>query len=136
MPEGSELLGISGNSDPGYKPLISYSGTGLPAQAGFGQDDNLFKLESGFNLDAEKRVSVYRESGKTGFAFWFITDPGKIKTVELEYAVPLDYSEDNYGIYIQKQPGLEVKNFEFRIGDSRVYDGEFDKDLELRFKAE
>lgn len=129
VPEGSELLSISGNSDPGYKPLISYSG------AGFRQDDNLFKFESGFNLNGEKGVSAYRESGKTGFAFWFITDPGQSKTVELEYAVPLNYGADSYGIYIQKQPGLEVKNLEFLVGDSHVYDGEFNKDLELRIQT-
>lgn len=135
VPEGSELLSISGNSDPGYKPLISYSGADLSAQAGFRQDENLFKFESGFNLDSKKRVSVYRESGKTGFAFWLITDPGKNKAVELEYAVPLNYDADSYGIYIQKQPGLEVKNFEFKIDNSYIYSGEFNKDLELRIQT-
>lgn len=135
VPEGSELLSISGNSDPGYKPLISYSGADLSAQAGFRQDENLFKFESGFNLDSEKRVNVYRESGKTGFAFWLITDPGKNKAVELEYAVPLNYDADSYGIYIQKQPGLEVKNFEFKIDNSYIYSGEFNKDLELRIQT-
>ncbi|MEK7603595.1 MAG: DUF4012 domain-containing protein, partial [Patescibacteria group bacterium] len=135
VPEGSELLSISGNSDPGYKPLISYYGADLSAQAGFRQDDNLLKFESGFNLDGEKMVSVYRESGKTGFAFWLITDPGKSKAVELEYAVPLNYGADSYGIYIQKQPGLEVKNLDFKIDGSRVYNGEFNKDLELRLET-
>ncbi|HXK41069.1 MAG TPA: DUF4012 domain-containing protein [Candidatus Paceibacterota bacterium] len=126
VPEGSELLSISGNSDPGYKPLINYS------NSNFEQDDNLFKLESGFNFESENGVSIYNESSKTGFAFWLITDPGKQKTVELEYIVPVP----SHNIYIQKQPGLEVDNFEFQVGDVLLYNGDFDKDLELRFKAE
>jgi hypothetical protein len=134
VPEGSELLNISGNSDPSFTPLISYSGTD------FKQDDNLFKLESSFN--SENGVSTYRESGKTGFAFWLITDPGKQKTVELEYAVPINDTPCSMDtpcpktIYIQKQPGLEVDNFEFQVGDDYIYSGKFDKDLELRFKTE
>src|SRR3990167_4958185 len=126
VPEGSELLTLTGNSDPGYKPLINYS------NSNFEQDDNLFKLESGFNFESENGVSIYNESSKTGFAFWLITDPGKQKTVELEYIVPVP----SHNIYIQKQPGLEVDNFEFQVGDVLLYNGDFDKDLELRFKAE
>ncbi|MBI4158450.1 MAG: DUF4012 domain-containing protein [Candidatus Yanofskybacteria bacterium] len=140
VPEGSELLSISGNSDPRHKPLINYSDSDLPAQVGFGQDANLFKLESGSNFDSENGVSTYNESGKTGFAFWLITDPGKQKTVQLEYLVPFndtDYNNrqgfNDYGIYIQKQPGLEVDNFEFQVGDALLYNGDFDKDLELTF---
>ena len=128
VPEGSELLSISGNSDPGHKQLINYSGTD------FKQDNDLFDLESSFRFDDDKGVGTYKESGKTGFAFWLITDPGKQRMVELEYVTPLD-SGNNYGIYIQKQPGLEVDNFEFRVGDDYIYNGEFDEDLELRFKA-
>ena len=153
VPEGSELVSISGNSDPGYKPLINYSGSD------FKQDGDLLKLESGFHpvrgktprlesgssadhafqagrtsngIDNENGVSTYSESGKTGFAFWLITDPGKQKTVELEYVV----SVQSNNIYVQKQPGLEVDNFEFQVGDSLLYYGEFNKDLELKFKLE
>ncbi|MBI2674767.1 MAG: DUF4012 domain-containing protein [Candidatus Yanofskybacteria bacterium] len=131
VPEGSELLNIYGNSRPEYKPLISYSGID------FKEDNDLFKLESSFNFDDEIGVDIYNESGKTGFAFWLITDPGKQKTVELEYVVPINHTDSNgqetdqYGIYIQKQPGLEVDNFEFKVGDALLYNGEFDKDLEL-----
>ena len=92
----------------------------------------MFKLESGFNFESENGVSIYNESSKTGFAFWLITDPGKQKTVELEYIVPVP----SHNICIQKQPGLEVDNFEFQVGDVLLYNGDFDKDLELRFKAE
>ena len=124
VPEGSKLISISGNSKPEFRPLINYDSS-------FKKDDDLSKLESGFYVDGENGVSTYRESGKTGFAFWLITDPGKKQTVELEYAVPMEYQKDGYSIYIQKQPGLDVDNFEFQVGDANIYSGEFDKDLEL-----
>ena len=145
VPEGSKLVSISGNSNPGYKPLINYSDVdpasrgSLSESSGFEQDDNLFKLESGFNFDNENGVSTYGESGKTGFAFWLITDPGKQKTVELEYIVPVPASPaggPSHNIYIQKQPGLEVDNFEFQVGNSYIYNGEFDKDMEFTLKVD
>jgi len=43
-------------------------------------------------------------------------------------------NNDAYNIYVQKQPGLDVKNFEFKVGDAYIYNGEFDRDLELRYK--
>ncbi len=138
VPEEAELLSISGNSNPEFKPLISYSG------GDFKRDDDLFKLESSFYFDDTMGVATYRESGKKGFAFWLVTDPGQTETVELEYAVPfilngaegVESDGDSYGIYIQKQPGLDVDNFEFQVGNTYIYNGEFDKDLELRFKIE
>ena len=136
VPKGAELISVSGNSAPDFKPLISYSGDE------FKKDKDLFKLESSFEFDRENNAWVYEESGKTGFAFWMITDPGEEKTVELEYVVPFasseaeGFSNNNYGIYIQKQPGLEVDNFEFSAGGDYVYNGEFNKDLELRFRLE
>jgi len=126
VPEGSELISISGNDIPSFRPLISYTG------ANFKQDNDLFGLESSFRFDDEKGVGIYKESGKTGFAFWLITDPGKQKTVELEYIVPVP--SDN--IYIQKQPGLEVDNFEFQVDDALLYNGDFDKDLEFVLKVD
>jgi len=131
VPKGAELLSISGNSNPDFNRLMSYSGTD------FKEDKDLVKLESSFVLDENSEVSIYEESGKTGFAFWLITDSGKQKTVELEYAVPFDYAQSEpYGIYIQKQPGLEVDNFEFRVGDTLLYNENFDKDLEFTLKVD
>ncbi len=125
VPKGSELLSISGNSDPKREPLINYS------DSGFEQDDDLTKLESSF-IDNENEVDIYSESGKTGFAFWLITNPGKQKTVELEYAVPFDRTQDGpYGIYIQKQPGLNWENFEFKWDGVTLVDRELNEDLEI-----
>lgn len=135
IPEDAELIGISGNSRPDFKPLIDYSGQN------FERDPDLSKLESSFKLDGENDVWTYRESGKKGVAFWMIVDPGETKTVELEYAVLFDYSPSTqlgtsqgkpYSIYIQKQPGLKIQNFEFKAGDAYIYNGELERDIEFK----
>jgi hypothetical protein len=132
VPEKSELLNISGNSNLNFKPLIDYTNTD------FKKDYDLSIFESNFNFDKEKGVSVYKESGKKGFAFWLVVDPRKSKTVELEYAVPLDNMQNNgdYSIVIQKQPGLEVKNFEFEVNGSNIYNGVLERDLKFNFKID
>lgn len=108
VPEGSELLSIAGNSKPDYKPLINYDKS-------FKIDDDLFKFESSAYYDKENEVSIYKESGKTEFGFWMVLDPGKTETIKLDYSVPLKIQDNKYELLVQKQPGLEVKNFEFTI---------------------
>lgn len=108
VPEGSELVSIKGNSKPDYLPLINYDKS-------FKTDDDLFKFESSAYYDKENRVSIYKESGKTEFGFWMVLDPGKTETIKLEYSVPLKIQDNKYELVIQKQPGLEIKNFEFGI---------------------
>lgn len=108
VPEGSEFVSINGNSKPDYKPLINYDKS-------FKTDDDLFKFESSAYYDKENRVSIYKEAGKTEFGFWMVLDPGKTETIKLEYSVPLRIQDNKYELVIQKQPGLEVKNFEFAI---------------------
>lgn len=130
VPQGAELINISGNSKPNFKPLVSYN------EGGFQEDVDLYNLESSFKLDGEKNVWTYNESGKKGFAFWMITDPGKDKTVELEYSVPLANEGGRYNMYIQKQSGLDVDDFEFKFDGRDIYGGKLDKDLEFRVKTD
>ncbi len=108
VPEGSELLSITGNSRPDYKPLINYDKS-------FKTDDDLFKFESSAYYDKENGVSIYKEAGKTEFGFWMVLDPGTTETIKLEYSAPLKIQDNKYELLVQKQPGLEVKNFEFTI---------------------
>ena len=145
VPEGSELISIKGNNIPNFKPLIDYS------QGNFVRDEDLEKFESNSIKSVLPGVTLYKESGKTEFGFWLITDAGKSKTVEFEYVVPSIYSKDDYSFYVQKQPGLEVSDFEFTIqgpsgkelaGSSRQFEKEggfysftsdkFEKDMEIK----
>lgn len=108
VPKGSELIGISGNSNPGYRPLLNYE------RSDYGRDPELSALESSGRTDG-RGLTTYQESGKTGFGFWMVVDPGEIKTVELEYRIPAELARKDYELFVQKQPGLELKSFDFSV---------------------
>lgn len=143
VPEGAELLHVIGNDLPKYKPLIDY---GL---AGFSKDGDLERFESSVFLDKNFNVDKYEESGKQGIGFWMVAEPGTEKKVELEYTVP--FGGGNYSFYFQKQPGLDWRNFSFRmntdgrvvteatpaldrIGSLYMREGELKKDFEVKIK--
>lgn len=129
VPEGAKLIGIEGNDKPNFKPLIDY------AVSDFEKDPDLVALESTFNYDESQGAWTYRESGKNGFAFWMITDPGQTSRVVLEYSVPMDQTDGEYAILVQKQPGAVVNSFNFGPeGGENVFSGPLAKDMLLRFK--
>lgn len=105
VPDGSELISITGNDKPNFKPLINYSGTD------FVRDENLVKFETSGTTNNTTGVITYHESGKTEFGFWLITDAGKSKSVTIQYRVPKALQAKSYELYIQKQPALKIKNF-------------------------
>lgn len=53
-------------------------------------------------------ISVENESGKTYFGAYFTVEPGKIKSVYFEYALPDRLNKDGYELYMQKQPGRDM----------------------------
>ncbi len=110
VPEGAELLSVSGNDQPNFTPLINYS-----KSPNFIRDENLVKFETSGTTNNITGVTTYHESGKTEFGFWLITDAGKSKTVSVQYKVPKALDSKSYSLYIQKQPALKVKNFSFSI---------------------
>ena len=121
VPSGSELIGISGNSEVNTDPLIEYDGT-------FSVDDDLKKYEAG--ASTEKNIKILNESGKTVFGFWMLLNPGETKTVTLKYLTPIKVESGEYSLLIQKQPGTiqdklsfsfvppDDKNIVFRYPDS------------------
>ena len=57
-----------------------------------------------------KDIDIGSEAGKTWFGFYFTVEPGKIKNIMIEYKLPSSIMlNNNYGLYIQKQPGKELK---------------------------
>lgn len=145
VPEDAELISLVGSSHPEYEPLLDYS------RAGFEQDRDLVKLESSIRYDKKSGAAIFKESGKTEFGFWVIVDPGQTKKVELEYFLPAKTNKD-YSLYVQKQPGLRIEDFEFnftasgeqslenaepilnKVGDNYILKGILDKDLDLKFQ--
>lgn len=121
VPENAEFAGLSGNSRPDFKPLIDY------AKSGFTKDEDLAKFEEESYVDKETGVTIYKEADKTEYGFWIIINPGETKTVDLEYTVPS--SGDNYQFYVQKQPGLDIKDFKFYLDNNLYFDGRLDKDM-------
>ena len=148
VPEGSKLVSITGHDVPVYRPLIDYT------DEGFEKDEDLARFELEASDTQFNGVKEYKESGKTEYGFWLITDPGKTKSVTFEYLVPKEYSEKNYRLYVQKQPGLEVNSFDFtlrppinlsvkeassflgQIGDVVSYSASLESDLDIKVKME
>ena len=121
VPENAEFTGLTGNSRPNFKPLVEYT------DSEFKKDEDLSRFEEESFTDQETGVTIYREAGKTEYGFWMITNPGETKTVDLEYTVPS--SGKDYQFYIQKQPGLDIKDFKFYMDNNLYYGGPLDKDM-------
>lgn len=97
VPAGSTLRGITGASAGPGKPLMTYGADAT-------RDPDLVALESS-NM----------ESGKAVFGFWMDVNPGETASVQLEYAVPAAAYSSDYHLFIQKQPGLRVSEFQLTI---------------------
>ena len=121
VPENAEFTGLTGNTRPDFKPLIDYD------KSGFEKDEDLVKFEEESYTDKKTGVTIYKEAGKTEFGFWMIINPGETKTVDLEYTVPP--SGEDYQLYVQKQPGLDIDDFKFYMNSKLYFDGRLDKDM-------
>lgn len=108
VPQGSVLRGITGNDRPTYKPLMNYT------QASATRDTDLQALEATYQTGINGALT-YAESGKTGFGFWMNIPPGETSAVQLEYEVPAKYAASDYRLYVQRQPGLYISDFEFTL---------------------
>lgn len=110
VPESAEFIGINSNDKPNYKPLIGYN------NPEFSSDSDLSLFEA-LKTKNEADVTESYESGKKSYGFWLIIKSGETKSVELSYQVPIKDAR-SYSIYIQKQPGLNINDFEIVFDDS------------------
>ena len=111
VPKNSKLTGITGNDSPHFKPLLNYS------NYRFEKDDLLVQFESSAE-PGPGGADIYREGQMTEFGFWLITKPGEERMVALDYEVP--FSGDDYKMYIQKQPGLNVNGLGVRFSGREI----------------
>ncbi|OGM97031.1 MAG: hypothetical protein A2816_01330 [Candidatus Yanofskybacteria bacterium RIFCSPHIGHO2_01_FULL_39_44] len=123
IPSNAELLNVSGNDLPRYYPLVDYQ------NSIFEKDSDLAEFESGFYFDETMGVDRFEEGNKNGVGFWVVTDPGKVKTVILEYSTPINTNQNSF--YFQKQPGLDWKNFKFKWNGQYLINTEIAKDLDI-----
>lgn len=107
VPKGSTLRGLVGNDRPLNQPMMNYSGVSAMI------DPDLARLEKTYQYDPANGSTTSEESGKTGFGFWMKIQPGETQSVQLEYVVPAAASGSDYHLTVQRQPGLDVADFEF-----------------------
>ncbi len=119
VPEGSELLSISGNSKVDFKPLVNYKSIG-----GYEEDEDLKNYESN-SEELFPGVKKFSEAGKTVFGFWLKLEPGQEKEVTLRYKIPLDLNKKEYTLLVQKQAGTIDDKFSFNLelpaGEAVIY---------------
>lgn len=107
VPEGSTFRSISGNAKKGFRSVTSY------ANAVY--DPDLDALESSAVYLQEQDVTLYEESGRTAFGFWLVVEPGQTREVRLRWTTPSEFADRDYELYVQRQPGLDVRNFEWTV---------------------
>ncbi len=119
LPDGAELIEVSGNDSFESNPLLDYR------QNGFVFDPDLERYES--RIQKTGSIEILSEAGKKVFAFWMIVEPGQAKTVKIKYKTP-----NSDSIYIQKQPGLKSK-FTLILNGKILFDEShsFDKNIVL-----
>ena len=94
-------LNYAHNGQPDWKTRAYKSYTRIYAPLG----SKLIKI-SGYKTE---QIDTGSEAGKTWFGFYLIVEPGKIKSLTAEYKLPPAIRlNNNYGLYIQKQPGKEL----------------------------
>lgn len=92
------------NGRPDWKTSVYKSYTRVYAPLG----SQLIGI-SGYRAE---EVDTGDEAGKTWFGFYLTVEPGKIKNIMLEYKLPPSVMlNNNYGLYVQKQPGKELADF-------------------------
>ncbi len=94
-------LNYAHNGKPDWKTGDYKSYTRVYAPMG----SELIKI-SGYEA---KQIDTGEEAGKTWFGFYLTVEPGKINNITLDYKLPPGIMlNNNYGLYIQKQPGKEL----------------------------
>ncbi|MBI2458948.1 MAG: DUF4012 domain-containing protein [Parcubacteria group bacterium] len=66
-------------------------------------------------------IATGSEAGKTWFGFYLTVEPGKINNITVEYKLPPGLRlNNNYNLYIQKQPGKELANLTVDLSFANV----------------
>lgn len=106
VPEGSELLSVSGQTREFVTSPLDY------AALGFQADPRVVAEEQGMHIDDMTGTRTYVQNGKTVFANWVYVSPQETVTVEYKYRLPLrvdpgqgDDAAATYKVYFQKQSG-------------------------------
>jgi hypothetical protein len=107
VPEGSRIVDYSGGVRRKVKNPVDYSALN------FDIDSHVSGMES--SMEYEGPIDIFKETGKTVFGTWLVTNPKNTTefsvTYELPFRVEFNNSAAKYNLYIQKQPGTKTKAF-------------------------
>ena len=107
VPEGSRVIDSSGGARRKAKNPVDYSALN------FYTDPHISSMESSMNYKGT--IDIFKETGKTVFATWLITNPKDTTEFSLRYELPFKVDFNNnaakYNLYMQKQPGTKMKSF-------------------------
>lgn len=81
--------------------------------------------------DYRGKMDILEEAGKTVFGAWMNTAPQTSHVLRLKYHSPIKVKNDNYQIYVQKQPGTIGDDLEVSMGDKVLYKGKLETDKKI-----
>ncbi len=105
VPEGSELISVTGQTREFVEPPLDYRALG------FQSDAKVVIEEQGMTVDDATGTRIYTQNNKTVFANWVYVSPQETVTIEYTYKLPFKVSmqaqgdADTYSILFQKQAG-------------------------------
>jgi len=86
------------------------------------------QLESAY-LDGQNikdQIDITNEGGRTSFGFWFSTEPGEEKVVNITYKPPIN-GRKNYSLIYQKQPGTITEQLSVTRFGREIFEGSFNQ---------
>ena len=80
--------------------------------------------------DVTAQIEKGKDSGKTYFGFWIVTEPATSNVLHLSYILPKNYSD--YQLLVQKQPGNLGDDLQVSKDGQMLFDGVLDTDKEIK----
>ena len=122
VPEGSQLISVTGHTREFNSPPLDY------AALGYKVDPQLKMEDDSARIDEESGTRISTDSGKTVFANWVYVSPKEDVTVTYKYLLPFRIATDSknkpvdtYSILFQKQSGSLGSQLESKI----IYPNEY-----------
>lgn len=128
VPQGSEFLGVEGQTREFNEPLLDYD------KLGFERNKFVQQEEDNMVIDEKTGTRIYNENGKTVFANWTYVSPQEIMTITYKYKLPFKLfagnskqgiSTDSYSLVLQKQAGSVGSGFSSQIEYPQTYEAKW-----------
>ncbi|MDH4330194.1 MAG: DUF4012 domain-containing protein [Candidatus Moranbacteria bacterium] len=133
VPQGSQLLSVTGQTKELNESPLNYDALKFERDADVQREENAIKI------DEKTTTRIYEDSGKTVFANWVYVSPKEEVVVEYKYLLPFsleinsDKIADSYSLLAQKQSGSMGSRFvsEVEYPSSWGVEWKTDNDIEV-----